>query len=137
MTTVQKGPKKLVCPSAIYKGSNNLVGASFHGESLIKRNDSLTGSSYYTKDLVPDNVLKGVPSFRHKLLIGGEGDKYAQHACSQSETGNQPGLADFQRENDSVHLPKIYVQERGMDFNTLFCAFSRTIISVILLSLTC
>ncbi|KAK1372617.1 E3 ubiquitin ligase PARAQUAT TOLERANCE 3-like [Heracleum sosnowskyi] len=90
VTIVQKRPKKLVYPSAIEKGS-----------------------SYPTKNLVPDIVSKGVPSFRFKELIGGEGDGYAQHACSQSETGNQPGLADFQGENDPVHLPQIHVQERG------------------------
>lgn len=71
------------------------------------------GSSYPTKNLVPDNILKGVPSSLYKELVGGEGDAYAQHACSQSDIGNLPGLADFQGENDPVHLPQIHVRERG------------------------
>lgn len=100
MTIAQKRPGKPVYPSANEKGS-----------------------SYPTKNLVPDKVLKGVPSIRFKELIGGEGDRYAQPACSQSEIGNQPGLADFQGENDPVHLPQVHVQERGIDFNILFSLF--------------
>ncbi|XP_074345783.1 uncharacterized protein LOC141684622 isoform X2 [Apium graveolens] len=92
VTIVQKRPNKPVYPSAMERGLN-----------------------YPTKNLVPDKVLKGIPSFRYKELIGGEGDVYSQHACSQSETGNQPGLADFQGENDPVHLPQIHMQERDED----------------------
>lgn len=65
--------------------------------------------------------------------LGREGDGYAQHACSLSETGN---LADFQGENDPVYLPQIHMQERGMEFKIQFSAFSRTMFIVILLLLT-
>ncbi|KAL1830699.1 uncharacterized protein LOC108216390 isoform X1 [Daucus carota subsp. sativus] len=75
-------------------------------ENALQRFAPDEESGVQAKDLSSDVTIV----HKRPKKLGREGDGYAQHACSLSETGN---LADFQGENDPVYLPQIHMQERG------------------------